>query len=42
MEGFFEIVGGAWAFLVIGGPIVLGLALIYAVVQSRKRRRTPR
>jgi hypothetical protein len=28
-----------WAFVVIGGPIILGLALIYATFQYRKRGR---
>jgi hypothetical protein len=27
-----------WAFMVIGGPILLGLVLAYGVVQSKKRR----
>ncbi|MET1754095.1 hypothetical protein ABVV53_01240 [Novosphingobium sp. RD2P27] len=28
-----------WAFVVIGGPIILGLALVYATLQYRKRGR---
>ncbi|MEW9854854.1 hypothetical protein [Novosphingobium sp. M1R2S20] len=28
-----------WAFVIIGGPIILGLALIYATVQYRNRGR---
>lgn len=28
-----------WAFLIIGGPIILGLALIYGTFQYRKRNR---
>jgi hypothetical protein len=28
-----------WGFLVIGGPIVLGLALIYGTFQYRRRDR---
>jgi len=28
-----------WAFVVIAGPIILGLALIYATFQYRKRGR---
>lgn len=28
-----------WGFLVIGGPIILGLALIYGTFQYRRRDR---
>lgn len=28
-----------WAFVVIGGPIILGLAILYATIQYRKRGR---
>ena len=28
-----------WAFVVIGGPIILGLAILYATLQYRKRGR---
>jgi hypothetical protein len=28
-----------WAFAVIGGPIILGLALAYGIHASRRRRR---
>jgi len=28
-----------WGFLIIGGPIILGLALIYATFQYRTRNR---
>jgi hypothetical protein len=42
MDQVYQIVDGFWGVLVVGGPIVLGLALAYAVVQSKKRRRPPR
>lgn len=28
-----------WAFVVIGGPILLGLAILYGTIQYRKRDR---
>lgn len=28
-----------WAFVVIGGPVILGLAILYATIQYRKRGR---
>lgn len=28
-----------WAFVVIGGPIILGLAILYATIQYRRRGR---
>ena len=28
-----------WAFVIVGGPIILGLAILYATVQYRKRNR---
>jgi hypothetical protein len=29
-----------WAFVVIGGPILLGLALAFSRIQNRRRRRS--
>jgi hypothetical protein len=29
-----------WAFVVIGGPILLGLALAYSRIRNRRRRRS--
>lgn len=28
-----------WAFVIIGGPIILGLAILYATIQYRNRGR---
>ncbi len=28
-----------WAFVVIGGPILLGIAILYGTIQYRKRDR---
>jgi hypothetical protein len=28
-----------WAFVIIGGPIILGLAILYATLQYRNRGR---
>jgi hypothetical protein len=28
-----------WAIAIIGGPIILGLALAYGVIRNRRRRR---
>ncbi len=29
---------GLWSFVVIAGPIILGLALLYAVLRNRRSR----
>lgn len=37
METFFA---ALWGFAIFGGPIILGLVLIFGVFQWRSRRRT--
>jgi len=37
MEEFFA---ALWGFAIIGGPILLGLALVFGTFQWRRRRRT--
>ena len=34
-----DIMEGFWGFVIIGGPIILGLALLYGTIQYRKRDR---
>ncbi|MEH3035199.1 MAG: hypothetical protein PGN23_01705 [Sphingomonas adhaesiva] len=29
---------GLWSFVVIAGPIILGLALLYAILRNRRTR----
>jgi hypothetical protein len=40
MDQLQEIASGWWGFVVIGGPIILAIALAYGITHSRRRRRT--
>ncbi len=37
MDQLQELASGWWAFAVIGGPIVLGIASAYGIFHSRRR-----
>ena len=37
MEQFFA---ALWGFAIFGGPIILGIALVFGTLQWRRRRRT--
>jgi hypothetical protein len=38
MQTITDWVTGSYAFAVIGGPILLGLALVYGIMRSRRGR----
>jgi len=34
-----ELLAALWGFAIFGGPIILGLALLFGTIQWRRRRR---